>query len=193
MTKTLPPRILVNVVPNPLCRCYHVNARLNDGYVEHFNFPLRVSSEKSIEKVGPVGGEVARKLNDVLGITGVSFSIYHIQVLIGDAFSWDDGIHDTIVEAMKGVFGKTQDEVKVEMNDTRHLYSRSSMEYDFDFPSPRRPMSTMRDIDEALNAHEHDGDGEGMGERDTDTEVGGEQASVEPAEATTETEPKTVN
>ncbi len=153
MTKTLSPRILRKVVPNPQCLNFEVNTRISTDYIESFHLPLRESSEKYIEKVGPIGAALVRKINDTLGCESVSLKQYGVQVIVGDAFNPDeDGITNDVIEALKDCFGDKRDEVEVINKDTRHLYSRSS------------------------------------GEHDTDTGVGGE-----PAEATTETGPKTVN
>lgn len=140
MTKELTPRILRNVVPNPQRLNMNVNTRISTDYIESFHLPLRESSEKYIEKVGPIGAELVRKINDILGCESVSLQQYSVQVVVGDAFDPDhDGITDAVIEALKDCFGDKRDEVAVVNKDTRHLYresARDPFDLDDDFPVP---------------------------------------------------------
>lgn len=123
MTKVLTPQILWNVVPNPQCLSLNVNTRISTDYIEGFHLPLRESSEKYIEKVGPIGAALVRRIDGILGCKSVSLQQYSVQVIVGDAFDPDrDGITDAVIEALKDSFGDKRDEVEVVNKDTRHLY-----------------------------------------------------------------------
>lgn len=157
MTKELTPRILRQVVPNDKCLKLDVNIRISTDYIESFHFPLRDSSEKYIEKVGPIGGELVRKLNDILGIETASLQQYGVQVIVGDAFDPDeDGITDDAIEALKDCFGDKRDEVQVVNKDVRHRYRDSMMNDDFGLGGPRfirdfGDSPTDEDIDEIIS------------------------------------------
>lgn len=140
MTKELTPRILRNVVPNPQCLNLSVNTRISTDYIESFHLPLRESSEKYIEKVGPIGAALVRKIDGIFGCESVSLQQYSVQVIVGDAFDPDtDGITDAVIEALKDCFGDKRDEIEVVNKDTRHLYRESARDpFDLgdDFPVP---------------------------------------------------------
>jgi hypothetical protein len=123
MTKELTPRILRNVVPNPQCLNLNGNTRISTDYIDSFHLPLRESSEKYIEKVGPIGAALVRRIDGILGCESVSLQQYSVQVIVGDAFNPDtDGITDAVIEALKDCFGDKRDEVEIVNKDTRHLY-----------------------------------------------------------------------
>jgi len=127
------PRIIVETVPNDHCRPYHANTRLlTEGHIESFHFPLRESSEKYLEKLGPVGSEIVRKLDQVTGIEEVSVSLYNLQVIIGNAFTWDDGIDEAVITALKDAFGEQGEEVDVVRKDVRHNYRDHGLDFDDD-------------------------------------------------------------
>lgn len=131
MTKELTPRIIRDIVPNPHCLTLNVNTPISTDYIESFHLPLRESSEKYIEKVGLVGGELVRKINEIRGCTSISLQQYSVQVIVGKAFDLDrDGIADQVIEALKDCFGNKRDQVLVEQSDEHHLCRRSMMDDD---------------------------------------------------------------
>ena len=135
MKKELTPRIIKNIVPNPHFLKLDVNIRISANYIESFHLSLRESSEKYIERVGPIGAALIRKIDGILGCKSVTLQQYSVQVIVGDAFDPDtDGITDAVIEAVKDCFGDKRDEVEVVYKDTRHLYSESPRE-DFSMPS----------------------------------------------------------
>lgn len=177
MTKELTPRIIRDIVPNPHCLNLNVNTPISTDYIESFHLPLRESSEKYIEKVGSVGGELVRKINEIMGCTSISLQQYSVQVIVGKAFDLDqDGIADQVIEALKDCFGDKRDQVLVERSDERHLYRRSMMDDDFGFGGP----SFTRDFgggpsDEDIDNLRSDID-------ELDREIGDEPARLGPDE-----------
>lgn len=185
--KNLSPRLVVALVPNLYRRCYHVNVRISTDFIEMFHMPLRESSEKYIEKVGPVGSELIRKLDAIIGISEVTLQQYEVGISLGGAFDWSD-VEDDILEAIKDCFGDRKDEVEIVRSDERHLYGSYRQDFGDDIPFISQ-FDDEEDVD--IGTDDQDtypdanvGDESELSEEDDpDTEIGDKPVSVEsPAE-----------
>jgi hypothetical protein len=86
-------------------RRYHVNTTISESHIEHFQAPLRESSEEYLEKLGPIGDALVRELFSIHGVSEVFIRPYEISVIIGEAFEWED-IDPALIEALRRAFGK---------------------------------------------------------------------------------------
>lgn len=194
--KNLSPRLVVALVPNLYRRCYHVNVRISTDFIEMFHMPLRESSEKYIEKVGPVGSELIRKLDAIIGISEVTLQQYEVGISLGGAFDWSD-VEDDILEAIKDCFGDRKNEVEVIHRDERPLYRSGHHDFDGELDMPYHSALDRDDIgtddqdtypdarigDESEFDDEFDDDIKAsVLDADHDTEISDKPVNAEPAE-----------
>lgn len=99
-------RIVVEYVPDPQRRLYHVTVELTkSSSYERFCRPLRESSKNYLTRLSDVGGQLVRDLIAIDGVKEVGISSYDVRVLKGEAFEWDD-MKEGILDAFKKIFAQ---------------------------------------------------------------------------------------
>jgi len=85
---------------------YNVTFQISDSE-EIFKFPLKPSSQKFLNNLGPHFGEaLVRNIMLVQGVAEVHISPWKVRVSVGEAFNWYDQVapHTTLSEALKQTF-----------------------------------------------------------------------------------------
>lgn len=106
------PKIVVESVPNPNFRNYHVNTEISQVPTLDFWRPLRESSKEYLERAGEVGSTLLRKVFDIPGVNHVIMEPYVLSVIKGEAFDWEE-VEPPVLEAIKQAFGELEQEVVV--------------------------------------------------------------------------------
>jgi len=81
-------KIIIEKHPDSNRKIYHVNFEISNTVIEDFKRPLRESSKPYLDKLGPTGKRIIKKLFEIEGISEVFIKPYEITVSKGNAFSW---------------------------------------------------------------------------------------------------------
>ena len=107
-------RIVVEIVPNPDIRRYHLNFQISETTIHRFSVPLMNHQEHHLKEVGAVGAKLIRGLAlGIDGIVDISIHPYSVSITIGSAFRWQD-LEGKILSRLKECWGEHKDEVRVE-------------------------------------------------------------------------------
>jgi len=81
-------KVYIETVPNPDCIIVHVNYEISNAVIENFMRPLRDSSERYLDKIGPLGTKIVRELFSLQGIAEVTIQPYQLHIQKGKLFDW---------------------------------------------------------------------------------------------------------
>lgn len=117
MSPSNPPRIVIQLFPNPQMRYYHVNSRIAD---QRLYASLGVQGlQYEIKRVDAATIAKALSFYDIEGVTGVGLNIYSVDIEISPAFRWED-LEPRIVEIIRKHLHWDEDPV-IELKDSRNM------------------------------------------------------------------------
>jgi len=104
-------KVVVKKSPSDSRKEFHANFEVSQSAIENFYRPLRLSSERYLERVGPTGAKLVRRLITLPVVTEIWVKPYEVTIYIGQAFSWVERdrnaktLKDGVQEAFEQVFG----------------------------------------------------------------------------------------
>lgn len=122
MTKTMT-KIIFEFVPSPDYMRVHLNKEISNSRVESFCRPLNDSSQKYLEKLGPLGKSLILKFFLINGITEITIEPYELRFEKGKAFLWTEELIPQI-KAVLNELGIFEEEVDKESMSTKSLVKK---------------------------------------------------------------------